>query len=227
MGNTRTFNNQPVRDGLVAGRQAASEELNDSDRLKIDGQPYSKFELVAHFNELLKTYLEADAAKVALQQKVAARDAGEPQAQAFLRAYAASVATEYGDSSAVRARFGIPEPKARRELSLEEKMQRAAKAQETRRLRGTQGRRQKQRLKAQGNFEVNVSSAPGAAASAGPASSTASAPPLPPLRSANGSGNGAANGSAAPASNGSEASGANGANLLAPGNPATLNGGAH
>jgi len=172
MGNNRRFVNEPIPEFLVAAIKGITANMGKNDTVLIAGKSHTKAEILDVLAGLLEPYEEVEAARSEYEAKIEARDAAEPTAAAFARDYASGITSTYGRGQAVASRYGVPIPKARRELTPHEKVIKAAKAQETRKLRGTQGKKQRSKVKAQGNYAISVGTPPDAPAR--------SVPPPPP-----------------------------------------------
>jgi hypothetical protein len=158
---------------LTQAKAAVASNMPDDAVVSILGQQLKKMELVARIDELLKPYQAVVDARTTLSELVATRDADDPATQAFADAYAAGIKGAFGSSPTIDARFGVPRTGGKRGLSLEEKLAAKAKALETRKLRNTMGSRQKEGVKAKGEFSVSVSSGDSASS---PAPASGSAP---------------------------------------------------
>jgi hypothetical protein len=126
----------------------------------IDGVTYTCAQLAAAFLEDVALFDAAEAARQAFIFALAARDQRIPGIRARLAGSVSMLETMYGKDTASFARFGVPARKAPRPLTTEEKLAAQAKSRATRVLRNTMGRRQKEKIKAQGDATVEVTLAP-------------------------------------------------------------------
>jgi len=142
----------------------------------VDGKTYDGPGLIALLEKINQPFADVDSAKRKWDDAVAAREAATPEAKRVAEIVAKGLEFFFAGNSEALAKLGVEPTKARRQLTLEEKVAKAAKAQATRALRGTKGPRQKAAIKATGPLP-----APAPAPSATPAPSggdtTASSPP--------------------------------------------------
>ncbi len=95
-------------------------------------------------------------ARVALDAKVAARNAHKAESRDFLAQLEAALRGLLGPASTELAKFGLKPKRAPRPRSSEQTLLQAEKARKTRERRGTKGSRQKQAVKATDPISVTV-----------------------------------------------------------------------
>lgn len=143
---------QLLRSSLSGLDQAVPQET-----LVVNGVLLTKTDLKNRLASLIAPYDAATAAQAAASEAVKQREAAEPDAAVFARAFVTAVEAQVGTDPKTLGGLGIAPPKVRRQLTVEEKTAAAAKARATRKLRNTLGSRQKASLKAQGPVTVSVS----------------------------------------------------------------------
>jgi hypothetical protein len=110
------------------------------------GGPYTPAQITSKLQSIVTLRAAVDAAKATSSAKVAAERASMPAQRSFVKALVAYVMATFGDSPEVLADFGI-HPKARAQLTVDEKAAAAAKRAATREARHTQGSKQKKSVK--------------------------------------------------------------------------------
>jgi|SRR5579871_3189745 len=108
-----------------------------------------------------KSYLdllhEVEVARADYQAKLQARNASIPDAKAFVANAKTGLVAVLGSDSPDLVLFGLNPKKPSRTLTPEERLARAAKLRQTRKLRGTLGKRQKAAVKATVDPTIDVS----------------------------------------------------------------------
>ena len=175
--------NVPLDEFLRAVVKAINLYMGAKDTLQLNGKTYNKPQLLAELANQEKPFDDVDNAHKALTLLIAAKEAALPSVLTFANDYIGAIRSAYGSAPATLTKFAVPSRKAPRELTVTEKVAKAAKANATRDARGTRGSRQKQGIKATGDFTVTVSSASGsqptssASSAAAPVSTTTTSQP--------------------------------------------------
>jgi hypothetical protein len=181
-------NIQTQLEGLLAGLKLG---LPTGVTLTINGQSLDANAAATMLQQLLAPFDAVDTAKAEYEQALAVRDEAIPATKKTAGVVTQAVLAYCGGDTTKLTQFGIEPPKERRQLTSEEYVARAQKAAETRKLRGTLGKRQKEGVKSQSDVTVSTTSTlPGT-----PAPSPAPTPAPTPVSLANVVTNGAANGS--------------------------------
>ncbi|MBS2027622.1 MAG: hypothetical protein JST54_06950 [Deltaproteobacteria bacterium] len=190
--------NVPLDEFLRAVVKSITLYMGAKDTLLLNGKTYTKQQFLAELANQEKPFDDVDNAHKALTLRIADKEAALPGVLTFANDYIAAIRSTYGSDPATLTKFAVPSRKAPRELTATEKVEKAAKAVATRKARGTMGSRQKEGIKATGDFTVSVgstsssqptSSAPSAAApvsttpASQPASALAPAPTAAPIAS--------------------------------------------
>ena len=153
---------------MIAGLQAV---IPDGSSVTVGGQAVAKSDLVTEMTQVLSAYQALDAAVLATK---GARLQLKAQLPGFHKQYLDlkdGVVSSLGRGNPQLAQFGFTVSKARKPLTSERQVVRVAKAQKTRALRHTMGKRQKEAVQYTGNLTVAVDET----APAGPANDTAPA----------------------------------------------------
>ncbi|MBS2033333.1 MAG: hypothetical protein JST54_36010, partial [Deltaproteobacteria bacterium] len=166
------FNGVDVEQILSDAEVGVEANLDKSRTVKIGGPAMKKPDLLAEIAAQRKPFLDVLAARNELEAKIKARDAALPAVLDFVKKYDAGITAELGTDPNVKAKYGLPSKKAKRALTAEQTVRKVAKMRATRELRGTMGKREKERVEATGDFTVSVgqtSQAPSATATPAPA----------------------------------------------------------
>jgi hypothetical protein len=150
---------------------------NASQSLTIGGVSYTVTQVTTNLGQITTLRSATVAAQVSAKTKVAAEKVQLPPLLLFMAAYEAYVKAMFGQSPDVLADFGLVPKKARKALTAEQLAAAKAKAEATRKARGTTGSVKKSLIT--GNVvgvTVTPITAPTATATASPEPSTASAP---------------------------------------------------
>lgn len=139
MASSMKFLNLPLDAFFLAVAKGVADHMGKNDVIKIAGQTYTKVQLLAKIADQQVPFQKAESAHDQFLQAVADRTRVEPDALTFAKDFAAAIASAYGSSQPVLSSFGIPSRKQARALTAEEKVIKAANAQQTRELRGTIG----------------------------------------------------------------------------------------
>jgi hypothetical protein len=181
--------------------------------LVIDGQRFSRADLVKELQALVATTEKVVTARAQWQMAVADEHAEIRETSTFVTGLRQTLLIMFASSNDVLADFGLAR-RARRELTPVEKVQRSAKAQATRAARHTMGKREKEKIKSTEDVTVVIGSGDGgnggashAPSSPAPAPAPGAAPvpsPAPaPMNGASYGANGASSPAPAPAPGGS------------------------
>ena len=182
-GKRNQYDGVDVEEILANVNQGVQDNLDKTAVVPMQSGPMKKPDLLAAIAAQRKPYLDVEAARNELEAKIKARDAAAPTARDFVQRLDAGLTAIVGTDPNAKAKLGLPKLKAKRQLTVEELASRAAKMRATRKLRGTMGSRQKEAIKATGDFSVTV----GSTSSTGDASDSSAstpAPALPPIASA-------------------------------------------
>ena len=171
-GNRNQYDGMEVDEILANVNQGVQDNLDKSAVVPMQSGPMKKPDLLATIAAMRKPYLDVQAARNELEAKIKARDAAAPAARDFVQRLDAGLTAIVGTDPNAKAKLGLPKLKAKRQLTVEELASRAAKMRATRKLRGTLGSRQKEDIKATGDFTVTV----GQPSAAPIATATSSAP---------------------------------------------------
>lgn len=153
---------------------AAAKALPAGMTLVWAGAPMTGPQLVALLESYQAPILAVELLRAQLAQQEKVRNASLASLRTDLATLKTAVSSQFGNGSPQVAQFGFKPPKARTPLTPAQKVARAAKANATRALRGTMGSRQRQAIKATGDFTVVVTPAPvtGAGSATGASRST-------------------------------------------------------
>ncbi|MGH7437228.1 MAG: hypothetical protein ACRENE_16250 [Polyangiaceae bacterium] len=128
---------------LIAGTQ----KHFPSGSLTIGNTAYTPASIVQTLQGLADIYGRVDAAHASVKDLVAEQSATESKAAPFLRDYTKFLRGMFGTGATLLADFGLPPPKARTPLTVEQLAVRKAKAKATRAARGTTSKKQKLAVK--------------------------------------------------------------------------------
>jgi hypothetical protein len=167
---------QTQLEDLDAGMKAG---LPSGVTLPVNGQMLDGTAISTLLEQALAPFAAVEAARVNYEQSLTVRNASAPSSQRLLKNVLLAVEAYCNGDATKLAQFGIASPKEKRQLTSEELVARAQKAAETRKLRGTLGKRQKESIKSQSDVSVTI---------------TSTLPGAPSTPASNGSENGASNG---------------------------------
>jgi hypothetical protein len=153
---------------MLAGLQAV---IPDGSSVTVGGQAVAKTDLVNEMTQVLSSYQAVDAGISTTKGARAQLSASFPGFHKQYLGIRDGLVSSLGRGSPQLAQFGIAASKARKPLTSEQKVVHVAKAQKTRALRHTMGKRQKAAVQYTGSLEVAV----GETAPATPVNSTAAA----------------------------------------------------
>jgi hypothetical protein len=164
---------------LAAGTQ---KHLSTMTSIMVGGSTTTPAAAEAQLTALSTLRTSVDAARTALEAKIATETAQLPALRVFLVAFVAFVRGTFGNSPDVLADFGLAPKKARTPLTTEQKAARAAKAKATRAARGTTGKKAKLAVKGNvtGVVVTPVTSAPATTAAPEPAQPAPTVSPAAP-----------------------------------------------
>ena len=171
-GNRNPYDGVEVEGILADVSQGVQDNLDKSAVVPMQSGPMKNPDLLAAIAAMRKPYLDVQAARNELEAKMKARDAAAPAARDFVQRLDSGLTTIVGTDPNEKAKFGLPNFKAKRQLTVEELAKRTAKMRATRNLRGTMGKREKEKVKATGGHGVRVgptAQAPSASATPAPA----------------------------------------------------------
>jgi hypothetical protein len=175
--NKKTFNGVEVEQILDDAKRGVEANMGPRDAVSIAGTRMNKQEVLNAIAKR-KKYFEAAAAKhLELNAAVVARDQQLGEMHDFIKAFDGGITAEYGTDPNVKAKYGIPKVQPRRQLTAEQVAIKAQKLRDTRKKRNTMGDRQKEDVKAEGTYSLNVSS--GAAVSIATPAAPAPSPSAP------------------------------------------------
>jgi hypothetical protein len=142
-----TFNGVSVFQVLDDIRRGVETHLNKGDSLTLSGTHLTKGDLLSTVNTLQQPSLAVEVARRDYEAALRTRDAAAPAIGVFLARFESAVSSKISADPHVMAKYGIPAPKAKRTLTVEEKQAQVAKMLATRKARGTLGRRQRRKVK--------------------------------------------------------------------------------
>jgi len=148
--------NQPMATFLDQAIKAVTDNMPASAKVTIKGVNYTKPQLVTKLESLKAPYDAVAKAHAQVDDTIKTRDEAEPDAVSFAKSYSTVLVETFGDGAQVATQYAIPTPRPRRQLTVQEKVAARAKAAATRKKRGTLGKRQKEKIKATGDFSVTV-----------------------------------------------------------------------
>jgi hypothetical protein len=137
-------NEAALAESLAAGTQ---KHLSTMTTLMVGGSTTTPAQAEAQLTALSTLRNDVDAARTALNAKIATETAQLPALRAFLVAFVAFVRGTFGNSPDVLADFGLAPRKAKTPLTAEQKTAAAAKRKATRAARGTTGKKAKLAVK--------------------------------------------------------------------------------
>ena len=152
---------------LVAG---FGTQFPDGISITVNGQVTDKASILAALQAALALYAAVDQSVHAMKQNRVALQAAIPAVHQYAVGIKAALVAFFGKGNPALAAFGLGASKPH-PLTSEQNVARKQKAGQTRKLRGTLGKRQKQGVKFQGQVEIQakVSGVPAAGASPSPA----------------------------------------------------------
>ncbi len=145
---------------LDMAAQAVGSKLPQDTKLAIDGRSYTIAEAEQALRDYHDAYRAVHEARAVLEHLLSVRADRHEQAKRFLAALKGALEGVLGYQSPDLAIFGFAPRKARTPLTSEQLTIRAEKARRTRELRHTLGKRQKAKLKAQGDPVITVTPSP-------------------------------------------------------------------
>jgi hypothetical protein len=128
---------------LIAG---VDKLLANQTQVLLAGGTFTPAQITQRLQAIVTLRADVDAAKASTRAKLASEKADMPALRIFMDALATFVKAAYGTSPESLAAFGIV-PKARKQLTVEEKAAAAAKRAATRTARHTMGTKQKKVVK--------------------------------------------------------------------------------
>ena len=159
----------PVESVLKSLMDHASGELGAKETVKVACVEMTGEKLAARAGQFLERYDLAQQRQAEARKAVADRNAVEPEAHAFVKAAIIGLEAHFGPDAVKLGQAGVPPLKPKKQLTVKEKTAARERANQTRELRHTMGRRQKEAIKA-GPVAVSVdATAAGTDASAAPA----------------------------------------------------------
>ena len=126
--------------------EGVSKHLANMTTVVFTGGPFTPAQITTNLQSLVKLRADVNAAKATTTAKVAVERAVTPALRSFVDALVSYVKVTFGGQPEVLADFGI-HPKARAQLTVEQKAAAAAKRASTRAARGTKGSKQKKSVK--------------------------------------------------------------------------------
>jgi len=153
---------------MLAGVQAV---IPDGNSVIIPGGSMTKVEIVKRLTAGTSDYLTVDTSLTALRLARVQLRGELPDLRVLYDQLKASLSASFGKGSPLLAQFGLSPQKARKQLTPEQRVARAAKARATRQLRHTGGVRQKAAVQYQGLVDVSHQLRPQPAPSTGAAPS--------------------------------------------------------
>jgi hypothetical protein len=142
---------------LITGLE---KHLGPQGSLLVNGAKRTMREIVGTLRGRIAATTKVAVARDAVQRAVAEERTVLAATDAFVAHLRRAILVAFGSGSKALADCGIAPPKKRRALKTVEKVQAAAKGKATRKLRGTMGRRQREKIKADGKVSVVVTPPP-------------------------------------------------------------------
>jgi hypothetical protein len=125
-------------------------------QIVVNGKSFDQKALLAEIDSVRGPWKGARSAHAVLRQFTQLKPENKKAADEFLAGLEAALVACFGRESEELTKFGFMPFKRRRPLTVEEKVQRAAKAKITRQKRGTLGKKQKEAIKAEETPGVHV-----------------------------------------------------------------------
>ena len=144
--------NVPMQEFLAQIEKAVTLNMPANAKVQIYRQDDTKPQLLALISSLDEPYRAVDDAHTSLTNLINARDAADAGVLNFANGYTGAMKAVFGDGPEVEAKYAIPTKKAARQLTIEQKLAKKAKAKATRDLRGTKGKRQKEEIQGHGHL---------------------------------------------------------------------------
>jgi hypothetical protein len=160
---SQTVNSQSVSHGMEQQLDTAIDGCNNGfppgvPTINIRGIVYGPADLKTKLETFDNPFKNARAAHAALHQFTSEKPALVAEAREFLNDLKMALGGAAGANNQFLASWGFPVKKARKPLTSEEKLLRAAKAKLTRQKRGTLGKRQRAAIKQTATPSVQVNS---------------------------------------------------------------------
>ena len=130
-------------------------QFPDGSAMVVNGQSMDKSSIVAALQALMVLFGNVDASVQSVKSNRLALEAALPVAHQFAMGLKAALVAFFGRGNPVLEAFGFNLAKPH-QLTVEQKTARKAKAAETRKLRGTGGKRQKAAVKFTGKVQVQT-----------------------------------------------------------------------
>lgn len=165
---------------LEAARVGVSQAFPPVPQVVVAGKSYTQADLQARIDQELKPWKDAREAHATLRQFTKDKPQLTKAAEEFLAGVEAAAVAQFGRASETLTQYGFKPLKPRRQLTVEEKIQRVAKAKLTRQKRGTLGKKQRAAIKAEGTPAVSVTPDGEMHVSSDDGSSATPPPPPPP-----------------------------------------------
>lgn len=145
---TNSKETKGTRAALAASLAAgAQKHIAAGTSLSVGGSLLTLAQIETTLNGFASLRTAVDAARAALQAKLATETAQTAAMNAFLSAFVKIVRGMFGSQPDVLADFGLQPTKAKTPLTVEQKAAAAAKREATREARGTKGSKQKASIK--------------------------------------------------------------------------------
>jgi hypothetical protein len=151
-----SFSPLGVETTVRAAINALKTMLPADKEVSVDGEPMTVGALIDDLNEIQTLYGGVRDLAAKLRELIAKRRAHHAKVVAFLHALRATLVSLYGLDAVELTQFGFQLRKKAAPLTSEQKVVKAAKLRETRKLRHTLGSRQKAAIKATGPVTVSV-----------------------------------------------------------------------
>ena len=145
----------PVESVLKTLKDNVAGELGAKETVKVAGVEMTGEKLAARAGQFLERYDLAEQRQAEASKAVADRNAVEPEAKAFVKAAITGLEAHFGPDAVKLGQAGVPSLKPKKQLTVKEKTAARERANQTRELRHTMGRRQKEAIKA-GPVAVSV-----------------------------------------------------------------------
>ncbi len=146
---------QGLRNEVTAVANGVGTQFPDTGSIAVNGQSYTKQQLLAALQATLALYSGIDQANQALKSQRLALKSDLPEVRQLLAGIKAALIAYFGKGNPVLVAYGFNVQKPR-QLTLEQKTARKAKAAATRGIRGTVGKAKKALLKYTGEVVVQT-----------------------------------------------------------------------
>jgi hypothetical protein len=150
MGNTNTQTVSIIQSRITAMVAGFQKDFTAKQSLPVNGTTTLQPAILSQLAAQLALITDVEGARDTLASKVAAKKAGMPAVLAYLSQLEQALKTAFGAGNPQLLDFGIKPPKAKKQLTTEEKALSVAAAKGTKLARGIIGKAQRSRITTQG-----------------------------------------------------------------------------